>query len=39
MFLEARRIAKEKYSEISKNRYKQDETKKFKFCIRPGNNS
>lgn len=28
-----------KYSEISKNRYKQDEWSKLKYCIRPGNNS
>ena len=28
-----------KYSEISKNRYKQDGTTPLKYCVRPGNNS
>jgi hypothetical protein len=28
-----------KYSNISKNRYKQDESQPLKYVIRPGNNS
>lgn len=35
----ARKEALAKYSQISKNRFKQDETAPFKYCIRPGNNS
>ena len=38
-FLQARKDALAKYSEISKNRYKQDENAPFKYVIRPGNNS
>jgi hypothetical protein len=38
-YLHQKLKAKQKYSDISKNRYKQDEWTKIKFCIRPGNNS
>jgi hypothetical protein len=38
-FLKNRKDALAKYSDISKNRYKQDEGAPMKFVIRPGNNS
>ena len=38
-FMQARKDALSKYSNISKNRYKQDESQPLKYVIRPGNNS
>ena len=38
-FMQARKDALSKYSNISKNRYKQDESMPLKYVIRPGNNS
>lgn len=38
-FMQARKEALSKYSNISKNRYKQDESQPLKYVIRPGNNS
>ena len=38
-FIQARKDALLKYSNISKNRYKQDESQPLKYVIRPGNNS
>jgi hypothetical protein len=38
-FLQARKEALAKYSQISKNRFKQDENAPLKYVIRPGNNS
>ena len=38
-FIQARKDALIKYSNISKNRYKQDEKEPLKYVIRPGNNS
>jgi hypothetical protein len=37
--LQARKEALAKYSNISKNRFKQDESMPLKYVIRPGNNS
>ena len=37
--LQRRKEAQLKYSEISKNRYKQDQNEPLKYCVRPGNNS
>ena len=37
--MQARKDALSKYSNISKNRYKQDESMPLKYVIRPGNNS
>lgn len=38
-FIQARKDALAKYSNISKNRFKQDENAPFKYVLRPGNNS
>jgi hypothetical protein len=38
-FIQARKDALAKYSNISKNRFKQDESAPFKYVLRPGNNS
>ena len=38
-FIQARKEASAKYSQISKNRFKQDENAPLKYVIRPGNNS
>lgn len=38
-FIQARKDALAKYSNISKNRFKQDESAPLKFVIKPGNNS
>ena len=38
-YLKHKKQMKEKYSDISKNRYKQDEWSKLKYIVRPGNNS
>ena len=37
--MQARKDALAKYSNISKNRFKQDESQPLKYVIRPGNNS
>ena len=37
--MQLRREARAKYNEISKNRYKQDESQPLKYVIKPGNNS
>lgn len=38
-FFQARKEANAKYSEISKNRFKQDSGRPFKYLVKPGNNS
>ena len=38
-FMQARKDALAKYSNISKNRFKQDERDPLKYVIKPGNNS
>ena len=38
-FIQARKDALAKYSNISKNRFKQDESAPLKYVLRPGNNS
>ena len=38
-FIQARKDALAKYSNISKNRFKQDENAPLKYVLRPGNNS
>lgn len=38
LFMQTRKEALAKYTEISKNRFKQDSNTRYKYCIRPGNN-